>query len=72
MEMTTITLAPFYGRDYKSKAEILADWDADKDFTVLGLGGHGSATNKSDSIELGVTAVRFRYAKLTKVLYHEI
>jgi hypothetical protein len=70
--ITTITLTPFFGRDYKSKAELLADWNSDKDFTVLGLGGHGMATNKSDSIDLGVTAVRFRYAKLTKVHYEEL
>lgn len=64
---TTINVIPAYGRDYKSQAEVQKDWDADKDFIVQGLAGHGQATNKSDSIMLGVKTVLIRYARLTKV-----
>lgn len=64
---TTINVIPAYGRDYKSQAEVQKDWDADKDFIVQGLGGHGQATNKSDSIALGVKTVLVRYGKMMKV-----
>lgn len=30
--MKTITLTPAYGRDYKSKAAVLDDWEDNKDF----------------------------------------
>ena len=33
--MTTLTLQPAYGRDYKSKAAVLADWNDNKDFRVV-------------------------------------
>lgn len=64
---TTINVLPAYGRDYKSQAEVQKDWDADKDFIVQGLAGHGQATNKSDSIALGVRIVLVRYSKMMKV-----
>lgn len=64
---TTINVVPAYGRDYKSQAEVQKDWDADKDFIVQGLAGHGQATNKSDSIALGVRIVLVRYSKMMKV-----
>ena len=64
---TTINLVPAYGRDYKSQAEVQKDWDADKDFIVQGLAGHGQATNKSESIALGVKIALIRYARQTKV-----
>lgn len=64
---TTINVLPAYGRDYKSQAEVQKDWDADKDFIVQGLAGHGQATNKSDSLALGVRIVLVRYSKMMKV-----
>lgn len=39
--MSHLTLIPAYGRDYKSKAEVLAAWFADKDFLATGYGGGG-------------------------------
>lgn len=39
--MSHLTLIPAYGRDYKSKAEVLADWFADRDFFATGYGGGG-------------------------------
>jgi hypothetical protein len=70
MENITITAIPAYGRDYKSKAEVVAAWDAGKDFIIQGImGGHGRAVNKSDADhpDYGVTGVRIRYAGATKV-----
>jgi hemolysin-activating ACP:hemolysin acyltransferase len=67
---TTITVIPAYGRDYKSKAAALADWNADKDFIVQGLAGHGQATNKADMDRLfPEDKVRIRYDKAMKVFY---
>lgn len=34
-----MSLTPAYGRDYKSKAALLADWNDDKDFTLEEMGG---------------------------------
>jgi hypothetical protein len=64
---TTINLVPAYGRDYKSQKEVQQAWDENKDFIVQGLAGHGQATNKSESIELGVKIALIRYARMTKV-----
>jgi hypothetical protein len=64
---TTINLIPAYGRDYKSQAEVQKAWDEDKDFIVQGLAGHGQATNKSESIALGVKVALIRYARMMKV-----
>ncbi len=64
---TTINLVPAYGRDYKSQKEVQQAWDENKDFIVQGLAGHGQATNKSESIELGVKVALIRYARMTKV-----
>ena len=29
-----VTLTPAYGRDYKSKKEVLVDWNGNKDFVI--------------------------------------
>lgn len=62
-----MTLVPAYGRDYKSKAAVLADFDADKDFSVADVFSSGYAT-KSELIRQGIRHVNIRYARLTKVL----
>jgi hypothetical protein len=66
--MNTITLTPAYGRDYKSKAAVLADWDANKDFMVNHI-SHGGYVNKAQLRDLkhdGFTAITFRFARCTK------
>lgn len=55
------TLVPAYGRDYKSKAALLADWEDGKDFRIVQTGQYTSI--RDDHAE-----VMFRYAKLTKAL----
>lgn len=64
--MSNLHLIPAYGRDYKSKADVLKDWNADKDFTVSGYGGSGYI-NKSGAQQAGVTSVNIRYKQLRSV-----
>ena len=33
----TMTLIPSHGRDYTSKAKVLADWNSGKDFTIADM-----------------------------------
>lgn len=56
-------LVPAYGRDYKSKTAMLADFNANKDFKIA----NGPYTNKSDLMKLGVRTVLIRYNKLRRV-----
>jgi len=69
MATKTITVIPAYGRDYKSKAAVLADYEAGKDFIIQDMfsGNDGRAVNKEDAVREGVQ-LKVRYAKLTKVV----
>lgn len=61
-----ITVGPAYGRDYKSKAAAIADWNADKDFTVLSMGRWcGAKVNKPDAVRAGIGMVTIRYKAQT-------
>jgi hypothetical protein len=62
--VTHITAIPAYGRDYKSKKAVLADWNANKDFLSVGFGGEGYI-NKQDAA--GQT-VNIRYQRQNKVV----
>lgn len=66
-----MTLVPAYGRDYRSKAAVLADFDADKDFEAVGIGG-GGYVNKSQLLKMGVREVSIRYKKLTMQIIHGV
>lgn len=57
-----MTLIPAYGRDYTSKAKMLADWNADKDF-LDALSGR--AINRQDAIDAGIPSVSIRYKRMT-------
>lgn len=57
-------LTPAYGRDYKSKKEVQADFDANKDFTVQ---PEGSYSTKAELRAMGYNEVNIRYGKLRKV-----
>ena len=60
--MKTISVFPAYGRDYKSRAALIADWQAGKDFNSnLGyLSIRDVGALKLD----GITGIQFRYKKL--------
>lgn len=72
--MNSVTLIPAYGRDYKSKAAVLADWDANKDFIIqVWLNpnhiGYGTYVNKAQLKDLqfdGFSHITFRYSRCTK------
>lgn len=59
-----ITVTPAYGRDYKNKAEALADWDAGKDFRETSTGRY---TDKSYCASKDYKVI-IRYGKLMKTL----
>ena len=66
--MTTehITCIPAYGRDYKSKEAVLADWNAYKDFLIQGYSSSGYV-NKEDAERVPLN-IRVRYDRLRKVV----
>lgn len=57
-------LMPAYGRDYKSKAALLADFNANKDFATPS----GAYTNKADLLQMGIVEISARYKKLTELI----
>ncbi len=61
-----LTVVPAYGRDYTSKAGVLADWNKDKDFLIYDVSSpyDGRYVNKSGR-PAGVT-ISVRYARRTK------
>ena len=67
--MKTLTLTPAYGRDYKSKKEVLADWNANKDFIIANIMNpyNDKLCNKSDALILEVTHINIRYKNLTQI-----
>lgn len=67
-EENDMTLTPAYGRDYKSKAAVLADWDANKDFIIADISSQwdGKSANKADLN--GQSGLMIRYQKLTKIM----
>jgi hypothetical protein len=66
-----MTLVPAYGRDYKSKAEVIADLKAGKDFSVADFQSSGY-TNLEDLKKLGVQSVNVRYKRLASVTVVDI
>ena len=65
--MTTLT--PAYNRDYKSKKDVLNDFDNNKDFIINDMFSpyNGKYCNKSD-IKNTYKSVKIRYNKLQKVI----
>jgi len=67
-----MTLTPAYGRDYKSKAEVLADFDANKDFIISDPTSRwdGKPVNK-EQMKRG-DIVSFRFARLKRIFEHQV
>lgn len=66
--MSSITVVPAYGRDYKSRNAAIDAWESGKDFRVCDMSSRydGSYVNAS---QLSVAdTVYIRYAKLTKTV----
>ena len=64
-----MTLTPAYGRDYTSKAKVLADLKAGKDFIINDIQSRwdGSYINLEQITE----PVMIRYQRLTKVFVYK-
>lgn len=52
-----LTLAPAYGRIYRSRADVLAAWHRGEDFQVLGL-SHGRYCSERDAQRLRASGIR--------------
>jgi hypothetical protein len=59
------TLLPAYGRDYKRKADIATDLNANKDFLISGI--NSALINKEQLVSEGMTTVVVRYGSQRKV-----
>jgi hypothetical protein len=68
--MNFVTIVPAYGRDYRSKKAVMADWDAGKDFRIdcFMHPDDGRYINKQDADSTPGVTYNIRYQKLTKVL----
>jgi hypothetical protein len=69
---SSLTLVPAYGRDYKSKAEVIAAWNDGKDFTVADAfhpdNGRAVSIRESETlISQGRTSVHIRYKRLAMI-----
>ena len=60
--MTHMTLLPAYGRDYKSRAEAVADWLADKDFEDASWDATGRFVNRPQVDDGTDVIIRFKRA----------
>ncbi len=58
-----MTLVPAYGRDYKSQADALKDFNDNKDFMAVDMQRGGGYTNKADLEQMGTDQVAIRYNK---------
>ena len=73
----TLEVVPAYGRDYKSQAEVKADWEANMDFKIVAsytetlappMFEYGRYINKQDADREPNLNIIVRYAKLAKVM----
>lgn len=62
-----MTLIPAYGRDYKSRAAVLADLKAGKDFIGVRFGERDRLINLPQWLELGESSVSVRYWQNRKI-----
>ena len=65
-----LTLVLAYNRDYKSKAELLKDWEDGKDFKIEPQGCYTS--NRDIKNMSHISTIQFRYGKLRKVFIHRL
>ena len=63
----TLTVSNAYGRDFKSKREILEHYNSNKDFQNLDPLVKGAIINKQDAERFKVGYLRVRYNNLRNV-----
>lgn len=64
--MTYITIVPAYGKDYKSKREVLEAWNAGTDFRIASIGPDDGRYISKREVPAG-THIMARYRKLTMI-----
>lgn len=71
--MKTLTLVPAYGRDYKSKKEVIEAFNANTDFLIASFMHpyDGKPANKTDLVR-ECSAVNIRYKKLRNICVIEL
>ncbi len=62
----TLTVSNAYGRDFKSKREILEHYNSNKDFQNLNPFVSGAYVNKEGAIKHKVSFLNVRYKNLQK------
>lgn len=62
-------LTPAYGKDYKSRKEVLAAWDEGKDFVTNPFNGPNQYINK-EQVAIG-EQIQFRYKHMTETFIHK-
>ena len=62
-----LSVKPAYGRDYKNKKEILADYLANNDFELTSIFEGQRKINKETCLLMGICCLRVRYGNLRKV-----
>ena len=62
----TLTVRNAYGRDFKSKKEILEHYNSNKDFQNLGISS-GAYVNKKDAKRFKVGYLNVRYKNLMNI-----
>jgi hypothetical protein len=60
-----IPIKPAYGRDYAKKSEVLQDWNAGKDFLVIGCGAY---LNKEDAPKGESLHVYYRQGRASMII----
>lgn len=67
--MKYMTLVPAYGRDYTSGKAAKADFEANKDFTIMDISSRwdGKVANKEDLQKEAPITLNIRYKKLTQI-----
>ena len=64
-----MTISGAYGRDYKGRAAIVADWNAGKDFIIRTFGpDDGRYINRQDAAGMGSVTVRYKSDRSVTVL----
>ena len=67
----TLTVRNAYGRDFKSKREILEHYNFNKDFQNLGISS-GAYVNKENAKKYKVAFLNVRYNNLMKIAVIDI
>lgn len=71
--MRYIGMSPAYGRDYKSKADVLQAVREGKDFSINDYGPDmGRAANMESFVEQAPVCLKIRYKKNTQVTVIEL